>query len=290
MTEREALALARKELDRCRKRFRCKVLDDYSVEINRRMRSYAGHYGLCDVTRKRIKISAQHVERDSDAEVLDTIRHEIAHVITHWDEKRKGIKRANQYKRYHNDLFYKWCMKVGCKPQRCAQGPSRPKHADEKPKYMLGCKCICRVYKRLPEHVRTDETGRAFFYCWTRHEYWDRRGAYEEYVTEMFARNNRHAAEHLKPDRVEWELQRCYLSCQFHCYKHDPDDKPCNQPQYLYPYNNGYGMWYFGNPVPNVRIDDVPPKHSCSVSSHYPGQDDEAGRGQSPDPAANRSQ
>jgi len=270
MTEREALILTRRELDRCRKQFRCKVLDEYGVEINRRMRSYRGIYGQCDTKKKRIKISAQHVERDPDAEVLDTIRHEIAHAITHWDEERKGIKHVTQYKCYHNDLFYKWCVKVGCKPQRCADGPNRPKYADEKPKYVLGCQCIRKRYKRLPPEIRTDETGRVFYYSWTRHEYWDSKEAYFEYFQEVWIKNNRAPAAHLKPIRVEWELGRHYLGCRFNRYRHEPHEKPCGQPVYLYPYDD-HDMWRFRNPIRNFKIDDVPPQDSCSASTHYPG-------------------
>jgi hypothetical protein len=275
MTERDALILTRNELDRCRKKFRCRVLDDYSVEINRRMRSYAGHFGLCDSTKKRISISAQHVERDSDAAVMDTIRHEIAHALTHWDEERKGIKHDNQYKRHHNDLFYKWCVKVGCKPQRCADAPRRPGHPDEKPKYSLGCRCICQHYKQLPSYIRTDETGRAFHYYWIRHEYWDSEESYTDYVKEVWVKKKRDIEERLKPDRVEWELGRNYLGCGFRAYKHDANEEPCNQPQYLYLYREGQAMWYFGQPILNFKIDEVPHKYSCSVRSHYPGQEGE---------------
>jgi predicted SprT family Zn-dependent metalloprotease len=275
MTEREALILMRRELDRCRKQFRCKVLDDYRVEVNRQMRSYSGHYGLCDTTEQRISISAQHVERDSDAEILGTVRHEIAHAITHWDEERKGIKHDNQYKCHHNELFYKWCVKIGCKPQRCIDSPRRPRHADEKPTYSLGCRCVCQNYKRLPKYIRTDETGRAFTYSWTRHEYWDSEELYMEYYREKWVKNNHYIDERLKPSRLEWELERNYLRCQFHYYRHDPREKPCNQPVYLYPYNDGYRMWYFGNPIRNFKIDEVPPKDCGHVVHHYPGQEDE---------------
>ena len=121
-----------------------------------------------------------------------------------------------------------------------------------------------------------------------RHEYWDSEEVYMEYHRERWVKNNRYVADHLKPRRVEWELRRRYLGCQFHHYKHEAHEQACGTPLYLYHYNEGYGMWYFGNPIPNFKIDDVPLRNACSVSSHYPGEDDEEGRTTIENPAVNR--
>jgi len=266
MTEKEAMRLARQELDRCRKAFRCPLLDDYSAVVSRRLKSLLGQ---CDCQKRRITISARHIERDSMDEIVDTIRHEIAHALTHWDEARKGIKHDSQYRRHHNDLFYAWCVKVGCAPKRCAS-LRRPLHADEEPRFILGCRCCRTCYKRLDARIRTDETGQVFSYHWVRHEFWESKAAYEEYILKVFGEHKRDCdpADIPKPVRIEFDLQRTYWRCRFHQYRHEPYEKPCNQPVYLYHYDAL-------SPVLNFRIDDVPPQSYCTGTSHYPGDDDD---------------
>lgn len=121
-------------------------LSDWSVRINPRLRRSLGR---CLRKQKVIELSLRHVQHDPPDEVLNTIRHEIAHALT-----RGG----------HNRAFYAMCKTVGARPQRLTQIDRPFCYPDERPKYACGCHCKTVLYKRRPSTLRTDEKGRVFSY------------------------------------------------------------------------------------------------------------------------------
>jgi len=68
----EAIAEARRLLDLCKL-----TNKGWTVGINNGNR----RIGLCNYTKKKIEISRNHIARGTDSEVLDTIRHEVAHAL-----------------------------------------------------------------------------------------------------------------------------------------------------------------------------------------------------------------
>jgi len=148
MERADAIRLAYEELNLCRKKFRCKILDKYQVSINTRLISTSGR---CDCRKRLIEFSAKYIWLDSDKEILDTIRHEIAHAIEDWDRKRKGLKHEDD----HNSLFYEWCKKVGCRPMRYGPGLLT---------VLVSCSCSKLFHSRIPPNIHTDEEGRIFYY------------------------------------------------------------------------------------------------------------------------------
>lgn len=78
---------------------------DWSFAWNRRKRSL----GLCRYRTRRIELSYHFVYANEDAQVRETILHEIAHALA-------GEKAG------HGPLWKTMCLRVGCKPERCDQG------------------------------------------------------------------------------------------------------------------------------------------------------------------------
>lgn len=89
----------------------------------------------------RIELSRHLVERNDEAEVLDTILHEIAHALA-------------GHKAGHGPVWRSWCGIVGANPQRCGNadmpagkwqatcpGCSKVYHRHRKPKYVTGYYC-----------------------------------------------------------------------------------------------------------------------------------------------------
>jgi len=72
---------------------------------NRRKRSL----GLCRYHEKRIELSTYFVGANGEAEVRETILHEIAHALA-------GEKAG------HGPKWKAMCLRVGCKPERCDKG------------------------------------------------------------------------------------------------------------------------------------------------------------------------
>ena len=76
-------------------------LADWQFTFDRARR----RFGCCNVTRKRITLSAYLVHLNSDEEVADTILHEIAHALTLGDG--------------HGIRWKEVCLRIGAKPERC---------------------------------------------------------------------------------------------------------------------------------------------------------------------------
>lgn len=72
-------------------------------------RYYTTIFGQCDYREKIIILSEPLVIRNERDEVLDTIRHEIAHALSYIHSGHAG----------HGDLWKQWCIITGAKPIRC---------------------------------------------------------------------------------------------------------------------------------------------------------------------------
>lgn len=67
-------------------------------------------FGLCSHKRKRISLSYEITKLNPEVEVLDTIRHEVAHALVYMlTGRRQG----------HNDVWKRYCLLVGANPNRC---------------------------------------------------------------------------------------------------------------------------------------------------------------------------
>jgi predicted SprT family Zn-dependent metalloprotease len=79
-------------------------LHDWSFAYNRRKQTL----GLCVYERRTIELSVYFVDGNSDAEVLDTILHEIAHALV---GPRHG----------HDAVWKRKCVEIGARPERCGE-------------------------------------------------------------------------------------------------------------------------------------------------------------------------
>ncbi|MCS7034636.1 MAG: SprT-like domain-containing protein [Phycisphaerae bacterium] len=76
-------------------------LTDWQFAFDRARR----RFGICSPTRKLIGLSAHLVHLNTEAEVRDTILHEIAHALTPGDN--------------HGPRWREVCRKLGARPERC---------------------------------------------------------------------------------------------------------------------------------------------------------------------------
>lgn len=71
--------------------------------------------GVCNYTHKRISVSKSFMQYASEAEIRDTVLHEVAHAIA---GKRAG----------HGFIWQKVAREIGCNATRCGENPEgRPK-------------------------------------------------------------------------------------------------------------------------------------------------------------------
>jgi predicted SprT family Zn-dependent metalloprotease len=68
--------------------------------------------GACFYRARRISLSRHFVERNDEATVLDTIRHEVAHALAWEHDRATG----------HGSAWRKWCRATGARPIRCYGG------------------------------------------------------------------------------------------------------------------------------------------------------------------------
>lgn len=94
-------------------------LSDWSFEYDKSVR----RYGLCNYNRRRISLSANLVELNSEAETLNTILHEIAHALT----PRAG----------HGREWADMAKSIGCTGSRCYNSRVCKPQA----KYRADCLC-----------------------------------------------------------------------------------------------------------------------------------------------------
>lgn len=78
-------------------------LGDYNLKFTRSCTVL----GVCQPGLRTIKLSKPYLTVGSDEEILDTIRHEIAHALAPLDG--------------HGRLWKLQCLVVGCKPLRCGK-------------------------------------------------------------------------------------------------------------------------------------------------------------------------
>lgn len=112
------------------------VLHYYRLDLNNRVSSL----GLCDYETRTIYISKIHLEATSIEEMLDTVRHEVAHAYSYYHYGQEGTG--------HNQYFYDSCIKVGAKPKRCATATQQDKKI--LPKYVA----VCKIHGVVAEYHR----------------------------------------------------------------------------------------------------------------------------------------
>jgi predicted SprT family Zn-dependent metalloprotease len=69
--------------------------------------------GSCHHGKRTITLSRHFVERNTEADVDDTIRHEIAHALA-------------GHKAGHGVQWQMWAIRLGARPQRCAENVDMP--------------------------------------------------------------------------------------------------------------------------------------------------------------------
>jgi predicted SprT family Zn-dependent metalloprotease len=111
-------------------------LSKYRIEFDNAKR----RLGLCNYRKKVISISKIHLEHTSKEQMLDTLKHEVAHAYSYHHYGIDG--------RGHNHHFYNACRVVGATPKRCAVVSQDIKKIT--PKY-LG---ICKVHNVVGEYHR----------------------------------------------------------------------------------------------------------------------------------------
>lgn len=80
-------------------------LSEWSFSWDRALR----RAGACFYRARRISLSRHFVERNDEAAVLDTIRHEIAHALAWKHDRETG----------HGAAWRRWCRTTGARPVRC---------------------------------------------------------------------------------------------------------------------------------------------------------------------------
>lgn len=116
---------------------------DYSFGYNRRKRCFGLCYYNTPVRRGRIELSVYILNHD-EAEILETLLHEIAHAITWREYGHTG----------HGPAWKAVCRRIGCKPKRCAE-----KQLTDKYKYTAVCPTCSHKYAR---HRKSNERT---YYC-----------------------------------------------------------------------------------------------------------------------------
>ena len=127
------------------------VYDTWTFKWNNRKRSF----GVCDHASKTIQLSKFLTESQPIAEVLDTIKHEIAHALAGsghghnhvWKRYCKvvgcnGLRASKKGKVAHSDMGYTWAMvdNNGLFVKGYLRKPSRKMFATLKNRYLGGRK------------------------------------------------------------------------------------------------------------------------------------------------------
>lgn len=103
-------------------------LAGWSFKINSNQR----RLGVCKYGEKLIEMSKFHILNHKDADVLDTLRHEIAHAVSFIDTGKV---------QHHNVTWQAYAKRIGAKPERCAKGLSNPPY-----NFTAQCKNCKRTY------------------------------------------------------------------------------------------------------------------------------------------------
>jgi predicted SprT family Zn-dependent metalloprotease len=113
-----------------------KELDGYKLDFNNRISAL----GLCSYRKKVIYISKVHLEATNLDQMIDTLKHEVAHAYSYYHNGKDGCG--------HNHHFYNACRVVGATPKRCASVSEDVFQVT--PKY-LG---ICKVHNVVARYHR----------------------------------------------------------------------------------------------------------------------------------------
>jgi len=116
--------------------------------------------GCCKHSQQTIALSEYYTKLNSEADILDTLKHEIAHALV-------GFKQG------HNHVWKAMCLKIGAKPERCYDSNvTMPKgrwtatcnnctktfHKHRKPKHINGRYCIkCGPVKGSLQYSLTNQ-------------------------------------------------------------------------------------------------------------------------------------
>lgn len=95
--------------------------------------------GAAKFGKRQITLSRHFVHRNGEADVRDTVLHEIAHV-------KAGAKAG------HGSAWQMWAMKVGARPQRCATGVDMPEGKIEG-LCAWGCTARHTRHRMPPKHM-----------------------------------------------------------------------------------------------------------------------------------------
>jgi len=100
--------------------------------------------GTCSYHKKEIRLSKWYVELNNEAEVKDTILHEIAHALSYVRHGRKGIG--------HGKLWKDICREIGAIPRACSKEKlNKPKNHY---KYVDTCCGVTYRMHRLRRNAR----------------------------------------------------------------------------------------------------------------------------------------
>ncbi len=101
-------------------------LFDWDIRISKAFKTL----GSCNHTKKIISLSIHHVGNSAEADILNTILHEIAHALTPGD--------------HHGKEWKKKALELGCDGKRCGEG------IKIKSKYNFVCEkgCMCSYTKK----------------------------------------------------------------------------------------------------------------------------------------------
>lgn len=95
--------------------------------------------GLCYYRQQRIEVSRHHLN-STDAEVKNTVLHEIAHALCFIHNQERG----------HGYNWKRWCVKVGAKPTRCGSSSGMTY------KYSYYCRNCNKIVHRSHRQVRAN--------------------------------------------------------------------------------------------------------------------------------------
>lgn len=115
-------------------------LDEWSVSITRSRRML----GQCSYRFKEIRLSQHHIDLGTDEEVMNTIRHEIAHALV-------GPGHG------HNHLWREMACKLGLENPRSKTKVSYSNH-----KYEIACRLCNRTVQRRMNRMNPVRMARCF--------------------------------------------------------------------------------------------------------------------------------
>lgn len=90
------------------------------------------------VSKRQLRLSKHLVRHNEESEVRDVILHEIAHI-------KAGLDNG------HNHIWKQWCVRVGARPERCAD---TNKLKVVEPKYIVVCTLCETTTRKADRRIR----------------------------------------------------------------------------------------------------------------------------------------